>query len=116
MSDEQRALRNEYARIRWDAKARAAGKRKRQRHPELPSERTYLEVGPLVRMLDARADELDDISAMSGVGPRIIYMLRYHNEYVTLDVADKLCVAMGTQLELVYRGARTRDSFEVSID
>jgi hypothetical protein len=105
MTAEQRELRNEYARFRWDAMARAAGLPKRERRRSVVDrvEPVYLEPGPLIEALQAWGDSWLALVATSGVPERSINRLvRGESRHVRLDLADKLANALGIPLSLIY--------------
>ena len=110
----------EYLRIYKEVKRREAGIPPRvdtNRHSVIDEdEHLFFEAGPLVRELDRRLGELGTIARKSAVPERTIHRIRHVSEYVRIDTADRLCLAMGLPLELVYQGARTRDRWEVNID
>jgi DNA-binding Xre family transcriptional regulator len=108
---EQRENQREYQRIWSEGKRRRQGTpvtlENRKRVTDRP-EYVYLDTGPLLREIDRliEADgELQDLATMSGVSERAIYRLRSgESRHVRIDNADKLAVALGLTLELIYEG------------
>ena len=107
-SAERRSLQREYDRIYKEAKRRERGvlERKCNRRSVVDKpEQVFLPGAPLLAELDRCNGELSMIAMRAGVSERQI--LRYRigeSAYVRLDVADRLAVAMGIPLELIYAG------------
>jgi hypothetical protein len=108
LSDEQRERWREYQRIWHEAKRREAGVPERdydKRSPVDVPERVFLERAPLIAELRLRNGEYRMIAQRSGVPARTITrLLNDGGRFVRLDVADKLAVALGVPLAVVYGG------------
>jgi hypothetical protein len=109
MPEEQREIVREYWRIYRNAKRHEAGAkprafRDRKTVVDRP-EYVFLSLPPLVDELDRLNGDLGMIAKRAGVPERTILRLRTgESQRVRIDVADKLAVAMGIPLELLYHG------------
>ena len=109
-SPERRALRLEYRRIYSEVRRRAAGvpptTAKRRTVIDRP-ERVLLPRAPLVVELDRLNGDLKGVCARAGVPERTVFRLRHDGgRWVRIDTADKLAVAMGIPLAVIYRADR----------
>jgi predicted Fe-S protein YdhL (DUF1289 family) len=108
MPPEQRTAVYEYVRIYRNAKLREAGGKPRERRSPSVVDRpeyVFLSLPPLVGELERLNGDLGMIAKRAGVPERTILRLRTgESRRVRIDVADKLAVAMGIPLELLYRG------------
>lgn len=107
MPPERRALKNEYARIRWNARARAAGLPQRPRRHTVVDrrERVYVDPAPLVAELRVATDGFTDgvgkIAARSGVSERTILRWRDGGR-AQIGSADKVAVAIGIPSAVIW--------------
>lgn len=127
-----RDLRNEYLRFRTEALARAAGRtytprnsrRKAVLERSAPLRNPRVEPGPLAKAIDAylrrlaaeaqrdrylgSTNQFDGSMAMQrlaelcGVSERTIYAIRHEARGTRLDTADRIALAIGTPLSLIY--------------
>ena len=109
MPPEQRVLVREYWRIYRDAKRRERGAQARvYKNRETVVDRpeyVFLSLPPIVGELERLNGDLGMIAKRAGVPERTILRLRTgESQRVRIDVADKLAVAMGIPLELLYHG------------
>lgn len=97
----------EYQRFWHEVKRRRAGveaRRSRRSTVVDEPEWVYLPVDPLREVLaDVADDEWTTLARKAGVETRTIQRLRFKHAHVRLDVADRLIVARGLTLEMVYR-------------
>ena len=107
LTEEQRQLIREYQRIWTEVQRRRANIPPRD-WPNRRSvidrvERVLLDREPIVRELRMRNGELSSLARASGVPERTIgRILSGESRHVRIDVADKLAVAMGVPLALLY--------------
>lgn len=101
---EQIELRREYRRIQAEVLRRRAGATVRRfRDRQLPIERVFLPVGPLLEVLSDVPESDIHLAALAGVSPRLLYRLRSgESAHVRIDVADRLMTAIGVPLALIY--------------
>lgn len=103
----QRELVNEYHRFWREAKRAEAGKApvpKRGPNAVDHVERVFLDPAPLVALLARYSEgEFRALARTSGVSERTLFRLRYgESSHVRLDHADRLALAMGSQLYWLY--------------
>lgn len=108
-TEEQRERMREYERIRAEALRRARGAaRNRPRRGPLPVERVYFPSQPLLALItDAlrrdRFDGWEAIGRAAGLSPKTLLRLRTgESARVTIDSADRLAMALGVPLALIY--------------
>jgi predicted Fe-S protein YdhL (DUF1289 family) len=109
MPREQREAIYEYVRIYRNAKRHEIGRKPREfkSRPTIVDrpEYVFLSLDPIVDELDRLNGDLGMIAKRAGVPERTILRLRTGESHrVRIDVADKLAVAMGIPLELLYHG------------
>lgn len=109
MTPEQKVLRREYQRIWTEGKRRAAGIPPRQfKNGKPPVERVFLPVDPIVREMTRFMLVHDEMSwrglaRMVGTGDRALWRLRHReSRHIRVDLADRIAVAIGTPLALIY--------------
>jgi hypothetical protein len=113
----------EYRRFYYDAVDRdrrgvkGPDRRANRRHSVIDHpERILLDPAPLLAELERFTTEADEhftanghrtiwtlLAKQSGVSQRALYRLRYgESKHVRIDIADKLCVAIGVPLSVLY--------------
>lgn len=115
MTPEQRERSREYQRIWHEVKRREAGvpvRQSRRRSVIDQIERVLLEAAPLLaevedywhrqRLYGDPDYDWNTLAAAAGVSERGLFRLRKENRFVRLDFADKLAVAIGVPLSLIY--------------
>jgi hypothetical protein len=106
LSPEARALRLEYMRIYHEGHRRGEPRPRKSSVVDRP-ERVLLPRAPLVVELDRLNGNLRSVCARAGVPERTVFRLRHDGgRWVRIDTADKLAVAMGIPLALIYRHDR----------
>jgi transposase-like protein len=106
LSPEARALRLEYMRIYHEGHRRGEPRPRKSSVVDRP-ERVLLPRAPLVVELDRLNGNLRSVCARAGVPERTVFRLRHDGgRWVRIDTADKLAVAMGIPLALIYRADR----------
>jgi ribosome-binding protein aMBF1 (putative translation factor) len=103
---EQRDRANEYHRIWSEVQRRRAGKPARTANrPSVVDrpERILLDPAPLIAALRRYEYSQVELAARAGIRPRAIYRITHgESKHVRVDVADKLAVALGLPLEVIY--------------
>lgn len=113
-TEKQLELAREYQRFWTEVKRRQAGIPPRQMEKKpLPIERIFLEPAPLLRAMGFWADAQSDpswkaLARRAGLQPRAIWRLQHgESKHVRIDVADKLAVAIGVPLSVIYPDERS---------
>jgi hypothetical protein len=100
------ALHREYDRIYHEVQRRQRGvppRPLRNRRAVAEIERVFLPRDPLVEVLKLWAGGLAELERVSGVPARSIYRVLHESRgLVTVDVADKIAVALGVPLATIY--------------
>jgi hypothetical protein len=106
---EQRARKNEYERIWWDAKRREAGIPRRRRSGPNAVDRVewvFLPPEPLMSFVRQFGEDYRTVATRAGITERTLTRyLTGESRHIRLDIADKLAVAIDLPLTLLYGDA-----------
>ena len=106
---EQRALEREYQRFWAEAKRREQGlaPRRWDRRTVIDrTERVLLPVDPIRQLLMEHFGEWRELARLTEISERTISRLAYEQAHVRIDIADRIALALGEPLGLLYLDAR----------
>ena len=68
----------------------------------------YLPLSPIVDIMVAEVTDWEGFARRAGVPARTVHRLRVgESKHVRIDVADKLAIALGWPLEVIYQGVES---------
>lgn len=110
----------EYQRLWYYVKRREAGVPERQfknRHTVVDKkERLFLPLPPLQEAMST-VDDWEALARRAGVPAKTVHRLRIgESKHVRIDVADKLALALGWPLEVLYQGVASVDDTDLRLE